>query len=203
MAYNLLRLQLPLKGNRDDSAFKVYMADTGLFVSMLDRGIYSNILSGDLYTYKGAVFENVISDILNKNGVKLYYYHKDSGLEIDFVSVHEGKVCLIEVKAHTGNTKSTKTVMGDKKNQDVDLCYKLGDYNVGFMNGILTLPMYMAPLVAAELSDERSDRDARPFDPAVDGSHQRTILSIRLCCEESQNRMVMRSANRFQIRLSV
>lgn len=161
MAYNLLRLQLPLKGNRDDSAFKVYMADTGLFVSMLDRGIYPNILSGDLYTYKGAVFENMISDILNKNGVKLYYYHKDSGLEIDFVSVHEGKVCLIEVKAHTGNTKSTKTVMGDKKNQDVDLCYKLGDYNVGFMNGILTLPMYMAPLVAAELSDERSRSRSR------------------------------------------
>lgn len=66
ISYNLMNLQLPLKGNRDDSVFKVYMADTGLFVSMLDRGIYSNILSGDMHTYKGAVFENVISDILNK-----------------------------------------------------------------------------------------------------------------------------------------
>ena len=154
ISYNLMNLQLPLKGNRDDSVFKVYMADTGLFVSMLDRGIYSNILSGDMHTYKGAVFENVISDILNKNGVRLYYYHKDSGLEVDFISVHSGKVCLIEVKSHTGNTKSAKVVMSDKKNQDVDLCFKLGDYNVGFMNGILTLPMYMAPLMAAELSDE-------------------------------------------------
>ena len=90
ISYNLMNLQLPLKGNRDDSVFKVYMADTGLFVSMLDRGIYSNILSGDMHTYKGAVFENVISDILNKNGVRLYYYHKDSGLEVDFISVHSG-----------------------------------------------------------------------------------------------------------------
>ncbi|TQS86051.1 MAG: hypothetical protein A3208_07370 [Candidatus Methanoprimaticola hominis] len=154
ISYNLMNLQLPLKGNRDDSVFKVYMADTGLFVSMLDRGIYSNILSGDMHTYKGAVFENVISDILNKNGVRLYYYHKDSGLEVDFISVHSGKVCLIEVKSHTGNTKSAKVVMSDKKNQDVDFCFKLGDYNVGFMNGILTLPVYMAPLMAAELSDE-------------------------------------------------
>ena len=153
-SYNLMQLQLPLNGNKDDSVFKVYMADTGLFISMLDRGTYSNILSGDLHTYKGAVFENVISEILNKNGVKLYYYRRDSGLEIDFVSVLAGKACLIEIKAHTGNTKSAKTVLNDKKSYDVDLCYKLGDYNVGLMNGILTLPVYMAPFVAAELSDE-------------------------------------------------
>lgn len=153
-SYNLLKLQVPLNGNKDESVFKVYMADTGLFVSMLDRGTYADILSGDLYTYKGAVFENVVSDILKKNGVRLYYFRRDSGLEIDFVSVHSGKACLIEVKSHTGNTKSAKTVMGDKKTYSVELCYKLGGYNVGFMNGVLTLPVYMAPLVAAELSDE-------------------------------------------------
>ena len=130
------------------------MADTGLFVSMLDRGTYSDILSGELQTYKGAIFENVISDILSKNGVRLYYYRKDSGLEIDFISKHEGKVCLIEVKSHTGNTKSAKSILENKKDYDLDLCYKLGSYNVGFMNGILTLPDYMAPLVAKELSDE-------------------------------------------------
>ena len=153
-SYNLSSLQLPLNGNKNESVFKVYMADTGLFVSMLDRGTYSDILSGELQTYKGAIFENVISDILSKNGVRLYYYHKDSGLEIDFISKHEGKVCLIEVKSHTGNTKSAKSILGNKKDYDLDLCYKLGSYNVGFMNGILTLPDYMAPLVAKELSDE-------------------------------------------------
>lgn len=152
-SYNLLSLELPLNGNKDDSVFKLYMADTGLFVSMLDRDTYMKILSGDLYTYKGAVFENVASDILAKNGVKLYYYRKDSGLEIDFVSVGDGKVCLIEVKSNTGNTKSAKTVLNGGSN-GVDICYKLGDYNVGFMNRILTLPAFMAPFVAAGLSDE-------------------------------------------------
>lgn len=153
-SYNLSSLQLPLNGNRDESAFKIYVADTGLFISMLGRETHSKILLGDLQIYKGAVFENVISDILAKNGVKLYYYHRDSGLEVDFISVHSGKVCLIEVKSHTGNTKSAKTVLNDKERYDVDICYKLGNYNVGLMNGIFTIPVYMAPLVAMELSDE-------------------------------------------------
>lgn len=153
-SYNLSSLQLPLNGNRDESAFKIYVADTGLFISMLGRETHSKILLGDFQIYKGAVFENVISDILAKNGVKLYYYHRDSGLEVDFISVHSGKVCLIEVKSHTGNTKSAKTVLNDKGRYDVDICYKLGNYNVGLMNGIFTIPVYMAPLVAMELSDE-------------------------------------------------
>ena len=44
--------------------------------------------------------------------------------------------------------------MDKQERYDVDLCYKLGSYNVGMMNGILTLPAYMAPLVASKLSDE-------------------------------------------------
>jgi len=163
-SHNLSSLELPLNGFKDESVFKLYMADTGLLVSMLDRGIYAQILSGELYGYKGAVFENVISDILSKNGVKLYYYRKRSDLEIDFVSSHGGKACLIEVKSTTGNTKSAKTVLGDKEHYDVDVCFKFGSYNVGFMNGILTLPAYMSPLVAAELSDERVLQPSMPQD---------------------------------------
>ncbi|MBR2254954.1 MAG: ATP-binding protein [Candidatus Methanomethylophilaceae archaeon] len=153
-SYNLSSLDLPLNGNRDDSMFKVYTADTGLLMSMLDRGAYSKILSGEHNIYKGAVFENVISDVLSKNRVKLYYYRRDSGLEIDFISSQDGKVCLLEVKSQTGNTKSAKTVLNDKERYHVDLCYKLGNGNVGFTGRILSLPMYMAPLVAEGLSDE-------------------------------------------------
>ena len=153
-SYNLKSLELPLNGNKDDSVFKIYLTDAGLLMSMLDRGVYSEILSGDLYMYKGAVFENVVSDILSKNGVKLYYYRKDSGLEIDFISVYERKACLIEVKSNTGNTKSAKTLLKEKDSYSVEICFRFGAYNVGYMNGILTLPVYMAPIVAAELSDE-------------------------------------------------
>ncbi len=84
--YNLTIPELPLDGNAVDDIFKVYVNDTGLFVSMLEDGTQFDILQGNLYGYKGAIFENLIADIFNKMGRKLYYYHKDTGLEIDFVT---------------------------------------------------------------------------------------------------------------------
>jgi predicted AAA+ superfamily ATPase len=56
--------------------------------------------------YKGAILENLIADIFSKMGRKLYYYHKDSGLEIDFVTRYKGACTLIEVKATNGNVKA-------------------------------------------------------------------------------------------------
>lgn len=87
------------------------MCDNGLFVSMLEDGTQFDILQGNLNGYKGAIFENLVADIFYKMGRKLYYYRKDSGLEIDFVIRYEGECALVEVKATTGNTKSTKTIL--------------------------------------------------------------------------------------------
>lgn len=70
------------------------MCDTGLFVSMLEDGTQFDILQGDLYGYKGAIFENLIADIFTKMGRKLYYFHKDSGLEVDFVIRYQGNAPL-------------------------------------------------------------------------------------------------------------
>ena len=127
--------------------FKVYMQDTGLFVSMLEDGTQFDILQGNLYGYKGAIFENLMADIFTKMGRKLYYYHKDSGLEIDFVIRYKGSATLIEVKATTGNTKSTKTILKHPEKYHVNSAIKLGDYNVGRSGQILTLPLYMAFLL--------------------------------------------------------
>lgn len=74
--YNVDITELPLDGNKIQSEFKVYMADIGLLVSMLEEGTQSNILEGDLLGYKGAIYENLLADIFSKMGRKLYYYHK-------------------------------------------------------------------------------------------------------------------------------
>ena len=108
---NLSITELPLEGNAIEDSFKIYMRDTGLFVSMLEDGTQFDILQGRLYGYKGAIFENLIADIFTKMGRKLYYYRKDSGLEIDFVIRYHSECVLVEVKASTGNTKSTKTIL--------------------------------------------------------------------------------------------
>lgn len=109
--YNLSITELPLDGNAEENTFKVYMRDCGLFVSMLEDGTQYDILQGNLHAYKGAVFENLIADIFSKMGRKLYYFHKDSGLEVDFVIRYKGECTLVEVKASTGNTKSTRTIL--------------------------------------------------------------------------------------------
>lgn len=145
--YNLSITELPLDGNAEKDVFKVYMQDCGLFVSMLEDGTQYDILQGNLYGYKGAIFENLIADIFTKMGRKLYYFHKDSGLEVDFVTRYQGECTLVEVKAATGNVKSTKTILNHPEKYHVSSAIKLGDYNVGRAGQILTLPLYMAFLL--------------------------------------------------------
>lgn len=145
--HNLDLPELPLDGNSIDDVFKVYMQDSGLFVSMLEDGTQFDILQGNLFGYKGAVFENLMADVFSKMGRKLYYYHKDSGLEIDFVIRHKGKATLVEVKATTGNTKSAKTILNHPEKYHVEDVIKLGDYNVGRNGKILTIPIYMGFLL--------------------------------------------------------
>lgn len=146
-SYNLSITELPLDGNAEKNTFKVYMKDSGLFVSMLEDGTQFDILNGNILRYKGAVFENLIADIFSKMGRKLYYFHKDSGLELDFVIRYKGKCTPVEVKATTGNTKSLKTVLNHPEKYHVENAIKLGDYNVGRMDRILTLPAYMSFLL--------------------------------------------------------
>lgn len=145
--YNLSITELPLDGNADKDFFKVYMSDCGLFVSMLEEGTQYDILNGNLYGYKGAIFENLIADIFTKMGRKLYYFHKDSGLEVDFVIRYNGECTLVEIKATSGNVKSTKTILKHPEKYHVNSAIKLGDYNVGRTGQILTLPLYMAFLI--------------------------------------------------------
>lgn len=145
--YNLSITELPLDGNADKDFFKVYMSDCGLFVSMLEEGTQYDILNGNLYGYKGAIFENLIADIFTKMGRKLYYFRKDSGLEVDFVIRYNGECTLVEIKATSGNVKSTKTILKHPEKYHVNSAIKLGDYNVGRTEQILTLPLYMAFLI--------------------------------------------------------
>ena len=145
--YNLTLPELPLDGNAIEDIFKVYMKDTGLLISMLEDGTQFDVLQGNLYGYKGAIFENLIADFFAKMGRKLYYYHKDSGLEIDFVIRWRGECTLVEVKAETGNSKSAATILKHPEKYHVNQCIKLGNYNVGRSGRILTLPLYMGFLL--------------------------------------------------------
>lgn len=145
--HNLSITELPLDGNAINDVFKVYVRDNGLFLSMLEFGVQADVLQGNLLGYKGAIFENLMADFLSKMGRNLYYFHKDSGLEVDFVIRYKGQCTLLEVKAATGNIKSTKTILKHPEVYHVNSAIKLGDYNVGRNKQVLTLPFYMAFLL--------------------------------------------------------
>jgi len=145
--YNIANLETPLEGNKIDNIFKLYMRDSGLFIAMLEKGTAGDVLTGNMGCYKGAIFENIIADCFSKLDRKLYYFHKDSGLEIDFVTNYHGELTLIEVKASTGNTKSAQTILSDEGKYNVKKCIKFGEYNVGCNGKIITLPYYMAFLL--------------------------------------------------------
>lgn len=144
---NLTITELPLNGNAIDDCFKIYMADTGLFVSMLDDGTQFDIMQGNLHAYKGAIFENLVADIFTKMKRRLYYFRKDSGLEVDFVTRYKGECILVEVKAKDGNIKSSKTILSHPEKYHVNHAIKLGDLNIGNSGQFLTLPLYMTFLL--------------------------------------------------------
>ena len=146
--YNLSVPELPLNGNSKEDTFKIYMADTGLFISMLEEGTQADILQGNLLGYKGAIFENLVADFFGKMGRKLYYFRKDSGLEIDFVIKYKGKATLVEVKAKNGNAKSMKQVLANPDRYHVEQAIKLADVNVRRRGQVLALPLYMGAFLS-------------------------------------------------------
>jgi predicted AAA+ superfamily ATPase len=120
---------------------------------MLDYGTQADILKGNLLAYKGSIFENLIADFLCKSGQKLYYFQKESGLELDFLVRYKGECVVIEVKAKSGKTKSLKTVLKNKNIYHVNHAIKLGKYNIGREEEMLTIPLYMGFLIQDTLSD--------------------------------------------------
>ena len=161
--YNTDITGLPMEGNAKENVFKVYMADIGLLVEMLGAGTRADILQGNLGGFKGAVFENLMADTLHKKEQSLYYFQKDSGLELDFLVRMEGECVPLEVKAKSSKAKSSKTVLAHPEKYNVTHIIKFGDYNIGREGGLLTLPTYMQFLLDLEPGEillEPIDADA-------------------------------------------
>ena len=151
--YNTQITELPLEGNSIKDCFKLYTTDIGLLVAMLDYGTQADILKGNLLGYKGAIFENLMADFLCKSEQKLYYFQKESGLELDFLVRYKDECVALEVKAKSGKAKSLKTVLKNKDIYHINNAIKLGRYNVGRKGEVLTIPLYMGFLIKDRLTN--------------------------------------------------
>jgi len=142
MCHNLSTPELPLEGNSKEDEFKVYMADTGLLMSMLEEGSQEDIIDGNLGIYKGAIYENIIADIFTKSGKPLYYFEKNNRLEIDFFLRRERCATAVEVKS--GDNTKSQSINTIINHYGVKKAIKLSKKNLFENDTVLSLPLYMA-----------------------------------------------------------
>ncbi len=84
-----------------------------------------------------------MADILHKKEQSLYYYRKESGMELDFLIDYKNECVPVEVKAKNARAKSLSTALKHPDNYHIYHALKFGDYNVGREGALLTLPTYM------------------------------------------------------------
>lgn len=146
---NMAFPELPVRGNTRSDAFKLYMADTGLLLSMLDDEAALDFkLNRNFNTYKGAVAENAVAEALRKAGKDLVYFKRDdSTLEEDFFLRTVDSLVPVEVKARSGTSKSLKTLISSDHYPDIRFGVKLHAGNIGFSDGIWTFPLFCAFLL--------------------------------------------------------
>lgn len=146
--------ELPLKGNYDESKYKIYFADSGLLVSMLDDEAQENLrVNKNLGVYKGALYENVVGEALVKAGYDLYYYKKDnSTLEQDFFVRNKENLIPVEVKATNGTARSLRTLIASNHYPDIQFGIKFISGNIGLSNNIYTFPYFCAFLLKKYLT---------------------------------------------------
>ena len=118
--------ELPLKGNVDESKYKVYISDTGLLVASLDDESQIDLRANkNLGIYKGALYENFVAEALVKQGYGLYYYSKDnSTLEEDFFIRSANELIPVEVKATNGTARSLRTLIASNHYPDIQFGIK-------------------------------------------------------------------------------
>ena len=138
--------ELPLKGNVEESKYKLYYMDTGLLISSLDEEAQEDLrVNKNLGVYKGALYENFVAEAFVKQGLGLYYYKKENAsLEEDFFVRTQNALVPVEVKANSNQSKALSALISNERYQDISFGIKLGDVNVGYANQIYTFPYFCA-----------------------------------------------------------
>lgn len=157
VCYCLNQPELPLKGNYDPKMYKIYFKDTGLLIASLDEEAQEDLRANkNLGTYKGAIYENIVGDMLVKQGYQLFYYNSDKpALEMDFFIRDTDSLIPVEVKANDGATASLNRLLKDDKYPDVKYGIKLGYKNIGFNGKFYTFPYFLSFLLRRFVAERK------------------------------------------------
>ena len=155
VCYCMNHPELPLKGNYDPKLYKIYFKDTGLLIASLDEEAQEDLRANkNLGTYKGAIYENIVGDMLVKQGYQLYYYSNDRpAIEMDFFVRDAGSLIPVEVKANDGATPSLNNLLKEGKFPDIKYGIKLGYKNIGYNGKFYTFPYFLTFLMKRFISE--------------------------------------------------
>ena len=160
--YCLADVELPLKGNYNPQLYKLYFKDTGLLIASLDEEAQEDLRANKNFgTYKGAIYENIVGDMLAKQGYNLYYYKQENpAIEMDFFVRDSESLIPIEVKANDGATMSLRKLIENDKFTDIKYGIKFGYKNIGFNGQFYTFPYFMAFLLKRFLKERANINDS-------------------------------------------
>ena len=151
--------EVGLEAFADRSNFKLYMGDTGLLVSRImkssddaDENIYKSLIFDRLGVDQGMIMENIVAQMLNANGHKLYFHEfhyrenescPEKKYEIDFLLVKKRKICPIEVKSSGYRAHSSFDNFIKKYPLKIQERYIIYTKDLKQEDDILYIPIYM------------------------------------------------------------
>lgn len=156
ISYCMEQLELPLGGNYNPDNYRVYFADTGILIGSLDEEAQDDLRNNENFnTYKGAIYENVVGDMLVKSGYKLYFYKNEKGtIEMDFFIRDKDSLIPVEVKSNDNATASLNNLIDSDKYKDIKYGIKLCNKNIGFNGKFYTFPYFLTFLLKRYLKEK-------------------------------------------------
>ena len=157
VSYALEQPSLPLKGNYNPDNYRLYFADTGLLIGSLEEEVQQDLRNNEnMNTYKGALYENIVGDMLVKAVYDLYFYKDDSKKqEMDFFVRDTKSLIPVEVKANDNATASLNNLIDNDKYKDIKYGIKLCNKNIGFNGKFYTFPYFLTFLLKRYLKEKR------------------------------------------------
>ena len=156
VCYCLEQSELPLKGNYNPDNYRIYFRDTGLLIGSLDEEAQEDLRNNKNFnTYKGAIYENIVADMLVKQGYQLYFYKNEKGtIEMDFFVRDTNSLIPIEVKANDAATVSLNNLIDNTTYRDIKYGIKLCNKNIGYNGKFYTFPYFLTFLLKRYLKDK-------------------------------------------------
>ena len=156
VCYCLNNVELPLKGNYMADYYKLYYHDTGLLIASLDEEAQEDLRANRNFgTYKGAIYENIVGEMLRKSGYEQLYFFKreNPALEMDFFVRDANSLVPVEVKAKDNTTASLNNLIKWDSYPDVKYGIKLGYKNIGWNGQFYTFPYFLTFLLKRFLKE--------------------------------------------------